>query len=135
MHSRLHVLVEFHTTTGPLPLRVPCCCFDELSSYRSLSPKKLGPPRSLVTLIICCVPPSRGKVAPRIAPAARLQSREGVTIVTWRRVRAGTRRESPASVPRLLVAVALVTTLACRRAHEAPPQPRVEPNPANVERV
>src|SRR5690349_13370828 len=53
MHSRLQVLVEFHTTTGPLPLRVPCCCLDELSSYRSLSPKKLGPPRSLVTLIMC----------------------------------------------------------------------------------
>src|SRR3954449_7893168 len=52
MHSRLQVLVEFQTTTGPLPVFVPCCCLDELESYRSRSPKYDGPPRSLVTLII-----------------------------------------------------------------------------------
>src|SRR4051794_7601704 len=52
MHSRLQVLVEFQTTTGPLPVFVPCCCLDELESYRRRSPKYDGPPRSLVTLII-----------------------------------------------------------------------------------
>src|SRR3954447_19550053 len=52
MHSRLQVLVEFQTTTGPLPVFVPCCCLEELASYRSRSPKYDGPPRSLVTLII-----------------------------------------------------------------------------------
>lgn len=106
MHSRLQVLVEFQTTTGPIPVRVPCFCFDDDSSYLSRSPKNEGPPSSFVTLIIRSISSVR-KVALTHACASWLCSYGGVMTVTGTSRLARDSRENAAMRALVLLTLAI----------------------------